>query len=45
MEAQALALGADRYVEKAAAMHEVAATVRDVMAARRGTLPMLEAIA
>jgi EAL domain-containing protein (putative c-di-GMP-specific phosphodiesterase class I)/CheY-like chemotaxis protein len=45
MEAQALALGADRYVEKAAAMREVAAAVREVAAARRGPQPLLEAIA
>jgi diguanylate cyclase (GGDEF)-like protein len=41
MEAQALALGADRYVEKAAPMHEVARVVRDVIAERRGPRPLL----
>jgi diguanylate cyclase (GGDEF)-like protein len=45
MEAQALALGADRYVEKTAAMQEIAGVVREVIAARRGPRPLLEAFA
>ena len=45
MEAQALALGADRYVEKTAAMQQIATAVREVMAARRGPRPLLEAFA
>ena len=45
MEAQALALGADRYVEKAAPMQEIAGIVRAVVAARRGPRPLLEAVA
>ena len=45
MEAQALALGADRYVEKTAAMQQIAATVREVAAARRGPRSLLEPIA
>ena len=45
MEAQALALGADRYVEKTAPMQEVARVVRDVVAERRGPRPLLEALA
>jgi CheY-like chemotaxis protein len=36
MEAKALALGADRYLEKAVGMEDVRATVRAVAAARRG---------
>ena len=35
MGAKALALGADRYVEKAAGMEDVRAAVRAVAAARR----------
>jgi len=42
MEAKALALGADRYLEKAAGMEEVRATVRAVAAARRGTRTFAE---
>jgi diguanylate cyclase (GGDEF)-like protein len=44
MEAQALALGADRYVEKTAAMREIAGAVREVVAARRGPRRLLEAL-
>ena len=45
MEAQALALGADRYVEKTAAMQQIATAVREVMAARRGPRSLLETFA
>ena len=45
MEAQALALGADRYVEKATPMQEIAGIVRAVVTARRGPRPLLEAVA
>ena len=45
MEARALALGADRYLEKAAGMEDVRATVRAVAAGRRGPGALLEAVA
>ena len=45
MEAQALALGADRYVEKATPMQEIAGIVRAVVTARRGPRPLPEAVA
>ena len=45
MAAKALALGADRYLEKAAGMEDVRATVRAVAAGRRGPGALLEAIA
>jgi DNA-binding NarL/FixJ family response regulator len=43
MAAKALALGADRYVEKAAGMEVVRTTVRAVAAARRGIRALAEA--
>ena len=45
MAAKALALGADRYLEKAAGMEDVRATVRAVAAGRRGPGALLEAVA
>jgi CheY-like chemotaxis protein len=43
MAGKALALGADRYLEKAAGMDQVRATVRAVAAARRGERALAEA--
>jgi DNA-binding NarL/FixJ family response regulator len=43
MAAKALALGADRYLEKAAGMDEVRSTVRAVAAARRGARVLAQA--
>jgi EAL domain-containing protein (putative c-di-GMP-specific phosphodiesterase class I)/ActR/RegA family two-component response regulator len=45
MEAQVLALGADRYVAKRAGMRDVRAVIRDVVAARRGPASVLEGLA
>jgi diguanylate cyclase (GGDEF)-like protein len=44
MEPKALALGADRYLEKAAGMEEVRAAVRGVAAARRGARALAGAV-
>ena len=44
MAAKALALGADRYVEKAAGMEVVRSSVRAVAAARRGARALAEAV-
>jgi DNA-binding NarL/FixJ family response regulator len=42
MAAKAIALGADRYLEKASGMDEVRSTVRSVAAARRGARLLAE---